>query len=177
MANSTLKDVIETGIFAVAGMVSEVQESFPRIVEKGRVSLEPKFSVAKFVGQFAVKGAENEIRKRSNIFSAQMTDFVSSFLNTLVDSPTDNSQTHQGPTTTSSDRQSPRDASKTRTSPKGAAKSVASELPISGYTTLSAQQVIARLDSLNSSELETIYNFEISHRNRSSILREIDSRR
>lgn len=176
MANSTLKDVIETGIFAVAGMVSEVQESLPRIVEKGRASLEPKFSVARFIGEFAVKGAESEFRKKSSVFTEQMTDFVSSFLSSFVESSDDKTfddsvtRPSEGPVAT---KTSP----KVRDSSKVAAESSASRLPISGYTTLSAQQVIARLSSLSSSELETVYNFEVAHRNRSSILRAIDSKR
>lgn len=175
MANSTLKEVIETGIFAVAGMVSEVQESFPKIVEKGRASLEPKFSVARFIGEFAVKGAENEFRKKSNLFAEQMTDLVSSFFDNFVVPP--DVDAYENEPMLSSERAVPNTAPRSRTSSKATKGPGASSLPISGYTTLSAQQVIARLSSLNSSELETIYNFEVAHRNRSSILRAIDSKR
>lgn len=176
MAKSTILDAIETGLFAVVGAVSELQETFPRIVEKGKASLEPKLGVAKFVGQFAVKGAESELRKKSG----DLIDQISELVFQLFDSGEEVNLS----STTDGEEAIPREAKngtlRARTSrpkPSKGKSQVVNDLPIAGYTTLSAQQVIARLNSLTSSELVSISIYEASHRNRSSILRAIELKR
>lgn len=176
MAKSTILDALETGLFAVVGAVSEIQETFPRIVEKGKATLEPKLGVAKFVGQFAVKGAESELRKKSG----DLVDQISELVFQLFDSGEEFNLSDTSEVAHVRPKQTTSESLKSRsTRPKGSkgTSQVAGDLPIAGYTTLSAQQVIARLNSLTSSELVSVSIYESSHRNRSSILRAIEIRR
>ena len=58
----------------------------------------------------------------------------------------------------------------------GSARSVpdASELAIPGYDTLSASQVVERLDGLSAAELAAVRVYETAHRNRRTILGKLD---
>ena len=50
----------------------------------------------------------------------------------------------------------------------------ASMLPISDYESLAAIQVVERLRSMSSDEIELIRRFEVAHRSRRTILAKID---
>ncbi|TAN25082.1 MAG: hypothetical protein EPN30_05365 [Actinomycetota bacterium] len=175
MTKPTFTEIIETGMFTIAGVVAELQESLPKIVAKGRSTLEPKLGMAKFVGQFAVTRFENEFQKRTDSTLDQLTDLVSALFGFSKgqDEHDSSSADHSASDGAASVESA---VSGTRTAPKGKA-SDADDLPISGYRTLSAQQIIARIDSLNQSELDAIVKYESMHRNRASILRSVDAKR
>ncbi len=176
MTKPTFAEIIETGLFTFAGVVVELQESLPKFVAKGKSTLEPKLGVAKFMGQFAITHLENELHKKTDSTLDQVLDLVSNLFgfskdqNDPAQSESVNISANHGFTPP------PTAASGTRTAPKGKA-SDADYLPISGYRTLSAQQIIARIDSLNQSELDAIAEYESRHRNRASILRSVDAKR
>ena len=50
---------------------------------------------------------------------------------------------------------------------------IAPTLPIPGYDQLSASQVVERLEGLAAGELDAVRNYEVAHRNRSTILGKI----
>jgi len=172
----TFTEIIETGLFTFAGVVVELQESLPKIVAKGKSSLEPKLGVAKFMGQFAVTHLENEFQKRTDSTLDQVWDLVSNIFGFSRDQ--DEAARFESVNTPANhgSMSPPAAASGTRTEAKGKA-SDADYLPISGYRTLSAQQIIARIDSLNQSELDAIAEYESMHRNRASILRSVAAKR
>lgn len=175
MTKPTLTQLLETGLFGIAGVVAELQESFPKLVEKGRSSLEPKLGMAKVVGQFAVARFENEFQKRTDSTVDQITDFVS----LLFGQSRDSGQTQSYEDTTEASAEEERlTPGKARSNGFGGVKGTdADNLPIAGYRTLSAQQIIARLDSLNASELDQVEQYELNHRNRASILKSVASER
>ena len=51
------------------------------------------------------------------------------------------------------------------------------ELPIPGYDTLSASQVVERLTGLPASDLDEVHAYESAHRNRRTVLGKIDQLR
>ncbi len=175
MSKPTLTEVLESGVFAIAGALAELQDSFPKLVEKGRSNLEPKLGMAKFVGQFAVSRLENEVHKRTDSAVDQISELLSLVFGTR--------ETQQQPDTSNSEADSvTENASEAPVAARsngfgGVGNPDADALPISGYRTLSAQQIIARLDSLNSRELDQIEQYESRHRNRASILRSIAAKR
>ena len=60
--------------------------------------------------------------------------------------------------------------------PRVAAPKSASELPIQGYQSLTAADIVARLHGLTQTDLARVYKFEQAHEGRSTILEAIDSR-
>lgn len=60
--------------------------------------------------------------------------------------------------------------------PRIAAPKSASELPISGYNSLTASDIVSRLQGLTQTELAKVYKFEKANENRSTILEAVDSR-
>ncbi|MDG6923235.1 MAG: hypothetical protein JRN67_08095 [Nitrososphaerota archaeon] len=175
MAKPTLTQLIETGVFGIAGVAEELKESLPKLVEKGRSSLEPKLGMAKFVGQFAVARLESEFQKRTDSTVDQITDFVALLFGQSKDNGETQSYEDKTDTSAEEERLTP---GKARSNGLGGVKGIdADNLPIVGYGTLSAQQIIARLDSLNASELDQVEQYELNHRNRASILKSVASKR
>jgi hypothetical protein len=60
--------------------------------------------------------------------------------------------------------------------PRVAAPKKASELPIQGYASLTASEIVAETRGLTQTELARVYKFEKAHENRSTILESIESR-
>jgi hypothetical protein len=60
--------------------------------------------------------------------------------------------------------------------PRVAAPKTASELPIQGYNSLTASEVIAETRGLTQTELAKVYKFEKANQDRSSILDALESR-
>ena len=175
MTKPTLTEVIETGLFGITGVVVELQESLPKIVAKGKSTLEPRLGIAKFVGQFAVTRFESEFQKRADAAIGQITDLVSLLLGQLKDEgPYESNLGSMGDSVSTE-----QDISANADVPTSIARVTtdAGHLPIVGYRTLSAQQIIARLDSLNQSELDEIEQYESENRDRASILRSIAAKR
>ncbi len=60
--------------------------------------------------------------------------------------------------------------------PRVAAPKRASELPISGYSSLTAADIVVRLQGLTQTDLARVYKYEQGHEGRSTILEAIDSK-
>ena len=60
--------------------------------------------------------------------------------------------------------------------PRVAAPKNASELPIQGYNSLTASEIVTRLKGLTQTELAKVYKFENAHEDRATILEAIDSK-
>lgn len=60
--------------------------------------------------------------------------------------------------------------------PRVAAPKTASELPITGYNSLTVADITARLQGLTQTDLAKVYKFEKAHENRSTVLETIDGR-
>ena len=60
--------------------------------------------------------------------------------------------------------------------PRVAVPKTASELPIQGYNSLTASEIVTRLKGLTQTELAKVYKFESAHESRQTILDAIDSK-
>jgi hypothetical protein len=60
--------------------------------------------------------------------------------------------------------------------PRVAAPKTASELPISGYNSLTASEITPRLKGLTQTELAKVYKWEKAHEDRATVLESIDSK-
>ena len=175
MTKPTLTEVIEASLFGIAGVVVELQESLPKIVAKGKSTLEPRLGMAKFVGQFAVARVESEFQKRADTTIGQIADMVSLLLGQSKDE--ERYESDLGSTGDSVFSEQDISTIADVQTPIARVPTDSGHLPITGYRTLSAQQIIARLDSLNQSELDEIDQYESENRNRASIRRSIAAKR
>jgi hypothetical protein len=73
-------------------------------------------------------------------------------------------------------RASTRPTSTSKSTAPRSSKPRAADLPIPGYDTLSASQVVPRLDALLPNELEAVRAYETAHRGRRTILNRIAQR-
>jgi hypothetical protein len=183
--NERLLDLL---IFVPAGIAASVVEDFPAMAERGRQKLGVKVSSARAIGQFAVKAGQHEFRRRSGGLGNRSTPAAST-----------GAEPASGPTRAEAatgepahDRSEPVDAKpasvsgnrvvtaghapRVRTTaavPSGNIPAV-STLSIPGFDTLSASQVVQRLDGLNRSELVSVRAYEASTRGRRTILSRVD---
>ncbi len=139
-------------LFAPIGLCVTVAEDWPQIVTKGRTRVENQISNARVLGQMVVHAGQRALGERIG----------SLFGGASPDAPIpEYDDTTQGPPT------APAAAEKPAADPLDTA---AVERALAGYDTLSASQVVRRLESLEVAQLEAVHRYEASHRNRRTIL-------
>jgi hypothetical protein len=137
-------------VFAPVGAVLTVVEDLPEFVAKGRQRIETDIRNARFVGEWVVKTGRRElVRRVGNLMHTEPT--------TARPGPSDRSATPVPPSTSSRPEADPADTALV-------------ERNLAGYDTLSAAQVVRRLESLGPDELRAVHRYEASHRHRRTIL-------
>jgi hypothetical protein len=162
--NDRLLDAL---VYAPVGLVVAAVEEFPKLVELGRNRLGAQVSSARAVGQFVVVAGGRELRRRSDSVLRRSTG----------GDPT----TSGGGLHAVSDEQGATPA-QNGTAPRttGEAPPVDRHVPdpadlaIPAYDTLSASQVVQRLDGLSRSQLVSARAYETGTRGRRTILSRID---
>lgn len=139
--------LVELAIFVPVGIVATVAEELPALAEKGRERLTKQVQVAKMIGRFAVAGAKGRMSTAPKP-SARPTDET---------------------TPAAPGEPAPPAAPAAATAPAPRVET----LPIPGYDTLAASQVVQRLSSLRPDELEAVRRYEIATRGRRTILHRI----
>ncbi len=151
--NERLWDLL---IFAPAGVAVTAAQELPRLAAKGRQHLGVRVSSARAVGRFAVKTGQRELRRRTG---------------GLLGRP------RQEPSGPPSGPVRPGPAGVRPTPAPPAANGhvpPVSTLAIPGFDTLSASQVVQRLDGLSRAELVSVRAYEASTRGRRTILSRVD---
>lgn len=180
---SSAERVLDLTVYAPLGLALAVSESFPGLVRKGRSRLGPQISLARTVGQFAVRQGLRQLRG----FVGQRPPFPfwSPFgqgshedplrATTRPSEPADNGngQFNRRPDGTAT--APPRPAPRTARAPgaardKSVAATPAAHLAIPSYDTLSASQVVQRLVGLSREEVEAVRAYEGATRGRRTIL-------
>jgi hypothetical protein len=182
---------VETIVYAPIGLFFEGPSLLPKLVEQGKNHARN----ARFLGKFAVRQGQVELRKRLAAFEEQAGDVLRAFGVTgdaVVDPP---APPASGPSSTSSGAASsasgPSDGSGGSGMSSGATGSASTagsastngaaaelsprvqELAITDYDSLSASQVVTRLAGLAPDELEAVRAYEVAHRGRKTILNKI----
>jgi hypothetical protein len=159
--NERLWDLL---IFIPAGMAVSAVEELPRLAAKGREHLGIRVNSARAVGRYAVKTGRRELARRSG--------------GLLGGRPAGPGAT--GSRTTGASGTNPVAGVAPMTRPPGTAARgnghvpPVSALAIPGFDTLSASQVVQRLDGLNRAELVSVRTYEASTRGRRTILSRVD---
>jgi hypothetical protein len=177
--------LLDLFVFAPAGLAVSLVEEFPALAARGRERLGVRVSSARSVGQFVVKAGHDEIKRRSERLIHRDTppaDALKSSAPPKDAAPKDAAPTASvdqsqgsGPTGVSAPTQEPTplsQAARQRMS-NGHVPAVAT-LSIPGFDTLSASQVVQRLDGLTRSELVSVRAYESANRGRRTILSRVD---
>jgi hypothetical protein len=149
-----LRRGLELFVFAPLGVVVTVAEDLPGLIAKGRERVETEISNARVVGKFVVTKGQHEVAQRlGDLFGREGSE------------PEDGAAAR---TTPASARPEPAPSSP-KPAPDPAAEAIVGRA-LADYETLSASQVVRRLESLGPEELRAVQRHEASHRNRRTIL-------
>jgi hypothetical protein len=178
--NERLLDLL---VFVPAGFAVSVVEELPKLASVGRAHLEVRVSSARAVGQFALQAGRDEFRRRSGgLFPGRTSGHRSagpptpsgSGLAPVRPAPAASPVRSVGQeggggggVAGGTESPSPPSASNGHVPP-------VATLSIPGFDTLSASQVVQRLDGLNRSELVAVRAYEASSRGRRTIISRVD---
>ncbi len=168
--DATLNErILDLLVYVPAGIVVSVAEELPKLAARGRDRLGVRVSSARAVGRFVVQAGTDELRRRSA---------------GLFHSPSDHGAARSRPAGGAHDAGPTGGAAAVWTVPPGRPPAPGgganghvpevSTLSIPGFDSLSASQVVQRLDGLNRMELVSVRAYEASTRGRRTILSRVD---
>jgi hypothetical protein len=146
-----IDQLLDLFVYAPLGLVMNLDEVVPQLVEKGHQQV----NMARMFGQFAVETGTKEARKRVE----QLADRGSS-------RPATPARAAASPAV----KAEPVEPEEAGASEELAVVPAESELSIPGYDSLSASQVVPRLDGLSADERDAVRRYEAAHRGRKTIL-------
>lgn len=167
-----IEQLLDAALYVPLGLFLELRERFPELADKGRQHLTTQVNVARMVGQFAVQMGTRQVQ---SYLARQRAG---------SDTPTPDA-----PTSASGDAAAAATAGAFTTTEPAAdvaepvapvasdAPPSADELPIPGYDTLAASQIVARLGGLPADQLAAVAAYEAAHRNRKTVLGKIEQLR
>jgi hypothetical protein len=149
-----LTSALELVVYAPIGFALEARQLLPSFVERGRNQV----TMAKMIGQFAVKQGQVEAEKRFAGIQKRADEVLGDL--GRRDDDAGAAPAAAAPSTPASApvRQSGADAA---------------ALAITDYDSLAASQVIPRLEGLDADELAAVARYETAHRGRKTILGKI----
>jgi hypothetical protein len=158
-----IEQALDVFVYAPLGFVFSAGELIPKLAEKGRAQL----GMAKMVGQFAVQQGQTEATKIFDRASKQAMATIEQLAGFNGSASTNGaaSSNGHGPV---------RAASPVIDVPSVATSGPeAATLAIPDYDSLSASQVLPRLNGLSDDELEAVRAYEAAHRGRKTILNRV----
>ena len=187
---SPIDSVVELALFAPLGLALTARDHLPDLIARGRQQVNSQVTMARMIGQFAVKEGEKDLRKRVEGLSQTLSD-----LGILPEpNPTAKAAAPSAPTSVptpppevevdvpgsssavtangASNGSANGSATQDEAPPEAPVRSRA-DLSIPGYDTLSASQVVQRLAGLSPEELEDVRDYESGTRGRRTILSKI----
>jgi hypothetical protein len=162
--------LLELFVYVPAGFAVTVVEELPKLAARGKERLGVKVSSARAVGQFVVQAGTDEVKRRS-------AGLIPGAGRSSATPPRPTGTTGAGSSAPAGPRAVPTPHQPpVRIQPPAANGHVpeVSTLSIPGFDTLSASQVVQRLDGLNRSELVSVRAYEASTRGRRTILSRVD---
>lgn len=169
---SAVDQALDLLFYAPVGLAVAAREVVPGLVERGRQQLDPQVAVARTVGQLAMAQGRAQTGKVIDraLSQAQATLAQLGVLPTEAPAPSAGDPgtrvadpSAQPPTATAEEPMATRD----RDGPGAVG------LAIPDYDSLSASQVVPRLSSLSTEELEAVRVYEAGHRGRKTVLNKV----
>jgi pyruvate/2-oxoglutarate dehydrogenase complex dihydrolipoamide acyltransferase (E2) component len=165
-----LEQAFELFVYAPLGLLFNAEEVIPQLIEKGKQQV----TMARMFGELAVQQGQTEASKAISKVQEQATEVVEQL---------GGRRNHQDPPApaparapassapASAEAPAPAaPASSPATTPSGPAVAT---LAIPDYDSLSASQVVPRLEGLSGAELDAVRAYEAGHRGRKTILNKI----
>lgn len=158
-------------------------------VDRRQAQVQQRTTTAKSIGQVAMTFGVPMVRQRVEREVGSARQRAQTFLGSIggIDAPTprpaprtatadapDAATPRAKPPSRPAPHTSHTETNGTNTNGSNGASGAGDSLPIPGYDTLSASQVVERLAGLSSDELDAIRSYEGAHRNRRTILGKID---
>lgn len=176
-----LRHLLDWLVYVPLGVVTMVHKDLPGLIAAGKQRVDSQLTMAKFVGKMAVRQVTTEVDRRLDEAERARDGAGGADVSAIVD-PIDPIESIDAPPPTSlpaavidAVAHAPELADATTSEPASATTSamMPEPLPIDGYESLAASQVVLRLGSLTASELAAIADYESSHRARRTILGKI----
>jgi hypothetical protein len=159
-----LQRALDLLVFAPVGIALSVAEDLPGLIGKGQQRIETDVQNARIVGRIVVAQSQRQLVERISKLLHRAASDETDDASDATES-TGGADATADATTTPSARPAP--------SPKPTADpadALIVESALAGYDTLSASQVVRRLEGLGPDELRALNRHEASHRNRHTIL-------
>ena len=142
-------------------------------IDRRQAQVQQRTTTAKSIGQVAVAFGVPMVKQRVEKEVDNARQRAQTFLETIGGS--DAPEPAAPPRARAASRPAPRPAPvREPTPPTNGASPARETLPIPGYDSLSASQVVERLTGLTPAELDAVRTYEGAHRNRRTILGKID---
>ena len=149
---------LELFVYAPVGLAVSAKEVVPKLVERGRTKVTSQVGAARVIGRFAVEQGQARATK-AFAHARQQAERRLDQMTASAPEPVRRTRSE------SASRPAPPPAARAATSGPAAAT-----LAIPGYDSLSASQVLPRLEGLAEGELEAVRSYEAAHRGRKTIL-------
>jgi hypothetical protein len=168
-----LRRTLDVCVFAPVGAAVTLAEELPEFVEKGRRRVELQLGNARVVGRFVVRKGRRDLAGRleeilNNGVAAARAAEEAERADQAAGSRRPDAP-GAVPVTPGAPDAGALMAPAARTAPDPVAEATVRR-SLSDYDTLSASQVVRRLESLGQEELRAVQRYEASHRNRRTIL-------
>jgi len=178
--------LLELMVFGPAGLAVTIVEEFPKLVEKGRHRVEGQVHTARLVGQFAVQMGRRQLEQSLGHLAPRHEhvpehDPEHGADDSSAPAPGGGADARARDAEPFS-RDEPEPVAERRRPPvwlgaeagNGSVSAPAPSLAIPGYDSLSASQVVQRLEGLSFPELEEVRAHEAAHRQRRTILHRVE---
>ena len=171
-----LEQALDVLLYAPLGLVFSARELLPTLAEKGRNQI----GMARMIGQFAAQQGGKEAEKRLGHVREQAMATLEQIAGggAKTNGSTPAPAAAPEPEVATADEMKAAAASAVATPivvtpPAPTSGPEAAELAIPDYDSLSASQVVPRLQGLAGDELEAVRSYEAAHRGRKTILNRI----
>ena len=165
------EQLLDLLVYAPLGLLLEARDLVPKLADKGRQRMGGQVTVARMIGELAVRQGQRRAEKVIQRLRQQQ-GWGGSPRADAGARPANGHRPSSSATTSAPSAPSPAHPS---TAP--ASVTDASSLAVPGYDTLSASQVVPRLEGLSAEELQAIRAYEEATRARKTILTRIDQLR
>src|SRR5579875_533139 len=154
--------LLDLMVYVPLGLALTIAEAVPELARRGRARVEPQVRVARMVGQMAVKQGYRQVaRLATTRFGSGRPPWAPASAG-----PGPGRQAAaDGPAPSSTEAPSPASRSAARAPGVGAA-----DLAIPSYDSLSAHQVVQRLEGLSREEVAAVRDYERATRGRRTII-------
>lgn len=161
---SRLEDALDLLVYAPVGLAISAVEELPKMIERGRDVLESSVGTARVIGRVAV----NQGRVEINRIVSQWNDLGSVLRSGAMNSrPARQDSAAPAPL---HDASPPDPTARPVSRAVKRAPAPPSDLGIPGYESLSASQVVSRLDGLTPEQRAAVKDYESATRGRRTIL-------